>query len=167
MAEKSYYDVLINWLKGAHTVETTLVNMLENQADRATEFPELRSHLQGHREASQRHAEMVRQCIEQLGGDVSELRTSVSKLFGEAQSRFLGVYGDSVVRDAIVGSVVEQVEISSYNAIIALAERLGENGVVDTCSEILEDEQRMLDYFNENLEDIVNDAYDADRLTKD
>lgn len=166
MADKNYHDVLINWLKSAYTIETSLVNMLENQAERATEFSDLRNRLHGHREATQRHADMVEDCITHLGGDVSEVRAQVSKFIGEAQSRMLGTFGDSVVRDSIVGAMVEELESSTYNAIITLANRLDEQKVVDTCSQILEEEEQMREYFDDNIENIVNQAYEHDTLTE-
>ncbi len=166
MADKNYYDVLTNWLKNAYNIETTLVQMLDNQAERAGGFTELRSQLHGHREATQRHAQMVKECLEYLGEDVSEVRAQASKLFGEVQSRMVGVYGDSIVRDAIVGAMVEQLEISTYSAIITLADQLGEQKIVNNCSEILEDERNMHGFLEDHLEKVVNRAYEEDLLTK-
>lgn len=166
MADKTHHDLLVNWLKNAYTIENTLVSMLENQAGRATEFPELRSQLQRHREATQQHADMVKQSLNQLGEDVSEVRAQASKFFGEVQSRMLGAFGDSVVRDAVIGSMAEQLEIATYNSIIALAEKLDEQGIVNTCSKILEDEHNMQEFLNDNIDDLVEQAYDQDQLMR-
>lgn len=164
MAEKTYNELLINWLKSAYSMETRLVNTLENQAERASVFPELQSRLYGHREESQRHADMVKGCIERLGGDVSQIRTGVSKFLGEAQSKLLGAYGDSIVRDLIVASMVEQSEISSYRAIIALAENLDDTETVQTCQQILDEEEAMHSYLGDHLTDLVDQAYQQDLL---
>ncbi len=165
MARNDNTELLINWLKSAHSLESTLANVLENQADRATSFPELQSRLYGHREESLRHANMVERCITELGGDVSAIRAQVSKLFGEAQSKMLGTFQDTVVRDLIVGITSEQMEISSYTAIITLAEELGENRVVEICEDILQDEENMYDFLEENLEEVVRRSFQMDLLT--
>lgn len=164
MAEQNYTEILVDWLKNLHSIESSLVNMLENQAGRADAFPEFQSRLRGHREQSMRHEDMVKSCIERLGGDVSQVRAGMSKLMGEVQSKFVGAFDDAIVRDAVVGSVVEQLEISSYNAIITLADRIGEQRTVDICSEILEEEEEMYDYLTDNIENLVNQAYESGTL---
>ena len=165
MTRKDYDDLLVKWLKSAHALESTLASMLEEQAERASSFPEIKSRLQGHREESLRHANMVESCITDLGGDVSGLRTKVSKIFGDAQSKMLATYEDTLVRDMIVGLTSEQMEIASYRAIISLAKELGNNGVVDVCENILKDEEKMYDFLEENLEDVVVRSYELDLLT--
>lgn len=165
MATTNDTELLTNWLKSAHSLESTLANVLEHQAERASSFPDLQSRLYGHREESLRHANMVETCITDLGGDVSGLRTQVSKIFGEAQSKMLGTFEDTVVRDMIVGITSEQMEIASYKSIITLAHQMGRDKIVARCEQILDDELKMHDYLDTNLEDIVNRSYEMDLLT--
>lgn len=167
MSDNDYRELLTNWLKNIYTVENSLVNNLENQKERAEAFPELQSRLMGHREESQRHADMVSREIDRLGGDVSGVRTQVSKLMGDIQSKFMGAYGDSLARDLITNTMLEQFEISSYETISALASRLGEQQTVDTCNEILEDEKQMHQYLTDNLENFINESYERDLLTNE
>ena len=166
MANQNYQDVLVDWLENAYSFENAVVGMLENQIERASGFPDLRSQLQEHREASRRHANTVESCIERLGGDISQVRESISKFLGDTPSKLVGIGGDSVVKDTIVGSIIEQYEISTYTAIITLAERLGDDNTADRCREILDDEQQMHDYLTENIENIVNQAYERELLGK-
>ncbi len=166
MAKTNPHDLLVNWLKTAYSMETSLVNMLEDQAERASAFPEMQSRLYGHREQSQRHADLVKGCISRLGADVSQVRTGLAKFLGGTQSKLLGAYGDSIVRDAIVGSVAEQLEISSYNAIINLADKLNDEETVRVCSQILEEEKEMHAFFEDELANLVDQAYERDLLTK-
>lgn len=164
MAEKNYTEVLVDWLKSAHSIETTLVNVLENQAERADGFPDFQSRLRGHREASMRHAEMVKSCIERLGGDVSQVRAGMSKFMGDLQSKFMGTFSDSIVRDAVTGTMAEQLEISTYNAIVTLSNRIGEERTAEICQEILEEEEEMHDYLVNSVDELVNKAYEGGTL---
>lgn len=166
MAEKNHTEVLVDWLKNAYSIENTLVNVLENQAERADGFPDLQSRLRGHREASMRHADMVKNNIERLGGDVSQIRAGMSKFMGDLQSKFTGAFSDSIVRDAVTGAMAEQLEISTYNGIITLANRIGEERTVETCEEILEEEKEMHDYLNNSIEELVNKAYESNMLVE-
>lgn len=160
MATTDNKDLLIKWLNGAYSLETTLVGMLENQADRASDFPDFQNRIQGHHEDTKRHANVVKGCISRLGGDVSEVRAGISKLFGEAQSQFLGAFGDSIIKDALVGATSEQFEIVSYKAIIALADKIGDDETSRVCKEILKEEEEMLEFFSKNIEEIVDQGLD-------
>ena len=164
MAAKNHEELLLNWLQSVHALEVRLVNILEKQAERASAMPQLQQRLYGHREESQRHADLVRGCIERRGGEVSQIREGLSKFMGEVQSRLLGTFGDSVVRDAITGSMIEQSEIASYRAIITLADRLDDQQTVDVCKEILAEEEEMFSYFDDELNNLVNHAYDRKLL---
>ncbi len=165
MTEHDYNHLLLNWLKSAYAMENSLVNMLDNQAERASIFPEVATRLREHRKESQRHANMVEGCIKRLGGDVSQVRKGMSKLMGELQSKFLDAYQDTIVRDAIVGAASEQFEIASYKAIIALAEKLGDQKTVSVCEEILAEEEDMYHFLNDHLHDLVGESYERDVLT--
>ena len=165
MTTQDYNDLLVSWLKNAHAMETSLIKVLENQAERASVFPELSSRLRGHREESQRHANLLEGCIERRGGEISQLRTGVSKLMADVESSFLGAFEDSIVKDTILGVTSERTEIASYTAIIALANELGDEKTVEICEEILEDEIKMEEFLTDNLPELVHEAFERDLLT--
>jgi ferritin-like metal-binding protein YciE len=165
MSEHDYNHLLINWLKSAYAMENSVVRMLDNQAERASLFPQVATRLSDHREESQRHANMIEGCIKRLGGDVSQVRKGMSKMMAELQSKFLDAYDDTIVRDAIVGAATEQFEIASYKAIIALAEKLGDQETINVCQEILEEEEEMYHFLNDHLQELVGESYERDVLT--
>lgn len=147
-------------------METTLIGMLEKQAERASFFPDYQNKIRNHHEETKGHANIVEGCIERLGGDVSDIRATLSKFVGEAQSQFLGVFKDSVVKDGMVGTTSEQFEIVTYKSIIALANKIGDDETVSACQGILKEEEEMFEFFSENLEELVNQAYDRGLLIK-
>lgn len=165
MTEHDYQHLLLNWLKNAYAMETSVIKMLDDQAERATQFPDIADRLREHRQESQHHAQLVEGCIKRLGGDVSQFREGMSKMMGGIQSKFLDVYEDTIVRDAIVGAATEQFEIASYKAILALAEKIGDDESVRICKEILADEQEMYDFLNDHVHGLVGESYDRNMLT--
>lgn len=166
MENKNYTELLVKWLKDVHALENTLTNVLANQGERASTFPDIQSRLYGHREESMRHASMVETCVTRLGGDISDVRTGLSKAFGEAQAKMLGGFKDSIVRDAIMSSASEQLEISAYTSIITLAEQLGDGETANICNQILEDEEDMLAFLQDNISELVQESYEMDLLTQ-
>ena len=150
--------LLIDWLRDAYGLERGLTQVLDNQAKRAQMFPDVRSKIQSHLEETRIHAEMVKGCIERLGANVSRLKSGAAAVFGEIQSQSLTSSPVNVVRDAIMSTAAEQMEIATYRAIITLAEDIGDEETVKTCKDILKDEERMHKWLEKDLPDLVHEA---------
>lgn len=148
-------DTLIAWLNDAHAMENALVSTLERQADRAQDRPEIRERLLQHADETRGHARRVEQCIEDLGGSTSTVKDAMGKVEGWMAGLTNAVAGDDIVKDALSGYAAEHLEIASYQALIAGAEALGEQQVVDACEEILEDEERQANWLETNLPAVV------------
>lgn len=159
MNKQENRQTLLNWLKGAYMMEKSLVSVLDKQAEHAKGYQELQTRLREHKNESQRHADLVKSCIERHGGSVSDLRAEVMKLISKAQTQMLGVFDEQVIKDTVLSSASEELEISTYKAIIKLAESLEDDETVKICQEILEEEEQMLKFLNENLENVVEATY--------
>ncbi len=68
-------DLLIAWLNDAHGMENALIQILEHQIKDAKDYPQVQSKLEQHLEQTRRHAQMVKDCIERLGGKTSTVKT--------------------------------------------------------------------------------------------
>jgi len=150
-------DTLINWLNDAHAMEKGLIEVLENHANDAEDHPHVRAKIEEHLEKTRRHADLVEQCVERLGGDTSALKTAVGKLSGWFQGLSTGAAGDELVKNAISDYAAEHFEIASYEALMSAAEALGEEVVVRVCEEILADEKEMAHWLEQNLPGMVQE----------
>lgn len=155
MSTDPHRQLLIKWLEGAYTLEKTLSKALTRQAKHAREFPELQARLHEHTRETKRHCELVKHCLEDLGAEAPELRAKASSFAGAAQAGFTGFLDNTFVKDTMIGAASEELEISMYQAIIALAEKLGEDEIASICSDILEDERAMLAFFHDNLPQMI------------
>lgn len=159
MNKRENKETLLNWLKGAYMMEKSLVAVLDKQAEHAASHPELHARILKHKNETQRHVDLVKSCVTRHGGKVSDLRAEVSKLLSRAQSQMIGVFDEVVLKDAVMSSASEELEISTYKAIIKLAEHLGDEETVSICKEILKEEEDMLNFLNENLGNLVDATY--------
>jgi ferritin-like metal-binding protein YciE len=144
-------ETLLNWLNDAHAMEKGLIEVLENHAQDAEDYPNIKAKIEQHLEKTRRHADLVEECIQRLGGDISALKTAVGKLSGWFQGRSTGAAGDELVKNAISDYAAEHFEIASYEALVAAAEALGEEVVARVCLEILADEKEMAHWLEQNL----------------
>jgi ferritin-like metal-binding protein YciE len=104
LADSKSGEMLIDWLRDAHAMEKQAEQMLSNTARRIENYPELKARLERHLDQTRRQADLVRSCIERLGG-----------LF----------VGDEVVKGSMASYVFEQMEIASYRTLMAAAEHCG------------------------------------------
>src|SRR5438034_10713830 len=93
MTEK---DLLISWLNDAHGMENALIKVLEHQVKDAQDFPHVQAKLEQHLEQTRRHAEMVKGCIETLGGKTSTIKTGMATLFAQMQAASTGPAKDEM-----------------------------------------------------------------------
>jgi ferritin-like metal-binding protein YciE len=151
-------DLLIAWLNDAYAMENALIPILENHAADAKDHPDVEARIRAHRDETRRHAELVKQCVEQLGSSTSATKTSAGTLFGYMQSVSTGMFSDEPVKNVLTDYATEQFEIACYSALTTAAEQLGEPRVATVCREIIRDEQRMADWLATQLPTIVREA---------
>jgi ferritin-like metal-binding protein YciE len=65
----THHDLIIGWLNDAHVMELGIVQVLERHAASAAEYPQVQAGIQKHLEQTRQHAELVKGCVERLGGD--------------------------------------------------------------------------------------------------
>jgi len=61
--------MLIAWLNDAYGMEVGIVEVLERQAASAADHPQIQAGLEKHLEETRQHAELVKGCVERLGGE--------------------------------------------------------------------------------------------------
>ncbi len=149
-------DLVIAWLDNAYALESGLVQTLQSHAKDARDFPQLQARIQQHVEESRRHAGLVRGCVVRLGGSTSGLKSGIAAVAGKGQGVTMRPAQDRVVKNALADCSAEQMEISSYKALIAAAQDLGDQETVSMCQQILQDEEEMARFLDQQLSTIVS-----------
>lgn len=148
---------LITWLSDAHAMEKSIAQSLKAHSADAKQHPEIRERLRQHLEETRHHADLVKGCIENLGGSASRLKSGMSSMMGAVQGAATMPAKDSLVKDMLADSAAEQLEIASYRGIITAAEEIGDTDTARVCRRILRDEEQMLEWFEEQLPSMVRD----------
>lgn len=144
-------DLLISWLNDAHAMETALVEILEHQVKDAEKYPAVQVRLQQHLEQTRRHAEIVKGCVDRLGGSTSSVKSGMANMFGKVQAMSTGPAEDEMVKNALADYGAESFEVASYRALIAAAMEIGEAQVATACQEILREDEAMAQWIEQNL----------------
>ncbi len=148
-------DLVLAWLNNAYSTENGLVQTLQSHAKDAKDFPQLQARIQQHVEETRRHANLIQGCIQRLGGNTSGLKSGMGTLVGKAQGVVARPAQDAVVKNALADSAAEQLEIASYKALGAAAQDLGDQETLSICRQILEEEEDMARFLDQNLPTVV------------
>jgi len=149
--DKDQKEMLLSWLNDAYSMEQGLIPILENHVKDAENFPQLANKLQEHIGQTRNHAEMVKGCIERLGGDVSKLKEAMGKFMGMVQSVSTAAFHDEVIKDSLSDYAAEQFEVASYTALVTAAEQLGDMETANVCRRIMQEDADMASWLHNNL----------------
>ena len=148
-------DLVIAWLNDAHGMENALVQILEHQIKDAKDYPQVQAKLEQHLEQTRRHAELVKGCVEALGGKTSTMKTGVATLFGQMQALSTGAAKDEMLKNALADYAAENFEVASYTALISAAQALGEQQTATVCEQIRQEDEEMARWIQQNLPSLV------------
>lgn len=148
-------DVLIDWLRDAHAMESQAVEMLERQVDRIENYPDLLAKAREHIEVSKRQADRVRQCLKLLGTDTSSIKTGIGMLMGNAQSLSGLFSSDEVVKASVFNYAFEHFEIANYRALIAAATTAGQPDIARILQQSLDEEIEMAGWLEQRLPQVT------------
>jgi ferritin-like metal-binding protein YciE len=151
-------DLFVAWLNDAYGMENALIKVLEHQIKDAKDFPPIQAKLEQHLEQTKRHAELVKGCVENLGGHTSTVKTGISKLFGQMQALSTGPAHDELMKNALADYAAENFEIASYTALIRAAQELGEQETARVCQQLLRDEEEMAQWLQQQLPTLVQQS---------
>jgi ferritin-like metal-binding protein YciE len=150
-------DTLISWLNDAYAMEQNLIQVLENHAKDARNHPDIEAKDLEHLEATRRHAEVLRECLDQVGGSVSSAKSAMGSISGFFQGVSTGMAPDEIVKNFLADFAAEHFEIASYNALIAAARAAGRDELIPRFEEILREEQEMADWLRQRLPTVVEE----------
>jgi ferritin-like metal-binding protein YciE len=151
MAGTDPTKLYLQWLNDAYSMELGLVPVLENHAKDMESHSLDAARMRQHISETQRHAELLKECINRTGGDVSSLKATMGKTIGTLKGASTGMFSDELVKDCLADYSAEHLEIASYTSLIAAAEDAGDTQTAAVCRTILEDEISMSQWLESQI----------------
>lgn len=154
----AHQEMFMSWLKDAYAMEISLIEVLERRVNDAEGHPQMQEMDRKHLEETRRHAELVKSRIEALGEETSSIKSGMSKLTGMFQGMATKPASDTLVKNGLADYASENFEIASYKALMAAAQEMGDQETVEMCRQIIQDEERMAKFLDENLPMVVQET---------
>jgi ferritin-like metal-binding protein YciE len=159
---KESKEILADWLRDAHAMESNQIHMLEKQSDGLADFPAIQRRVADHAEESRRHAELVEQCLKSIGEDTSALKEAIGKFTGQLSPLAASMSADEPVKIALANTGLEHFEIACYRSLQAAAEHCGQHEIARVAAEILRDEENMARYLEGEIDLITRTHLDQE-----
>lgn len=153
----AHRDTFLSWLNDAYAMERDIEKVLESHADDAKDYPNIQSKIRQHLEVTRSQAERVKGVIERLGGDVSTIKTGMSKLMGMIKGASTELAKDQLIKNALAEYATEYFEIASYKSLVAAARRLGDQQAVETFEQIIKEEEEMALWLDQQLPTVTQE----------
>jgi ferritin-like metal-binding protein YciE len=134
-------DTLIVGLRNAYALEGQALSTMENVRSRLEHYPEFQSAVALHIQETEQQQRSVEQLLGRFGEEPSTLKEAAMKLAGNLQSMMHGMASDEVLKNLFALYAFEHFEIATYTSLIAMADDCGETEVVQTCRQILTQEE--------------------------
>jgi ferritin-like metal-binding protein YciE len=139
-------DLFVHKLGAALTMEETIIEMLENLQEEASN-PTLQYNLQQHYKETQQHVANLHQVFQALGEEPEKESCPAIDGLEKEGKQMIKEADDSLVDPVILagGIETEHHEIAVYDGLIITAEQLDDQDIVALLHENLEQEEAALD----------------------
>lgn len=148
-------EQLTTWLNSAYAMEQSLAKVLENHAKDAKDLPEMQRRIEEHINETHTQADRVADCLARLGQKPSAVKSAMGNVMGMVQGASTGMFRDELVKNVLADYASEHFEIACYRSLIAAAEAADQPEIAEICAEILEEEEAMAAWLEEQIDDVT------------
>lgn len=147
-------DQLIKYLTDAHAIEEQAIAQMRAAPDLAGE-PGLAAAFRAHLEESERHERLVRERLEAHGASPSKLKDAVMAVGGKGFVLFARSQPDTTGKLAAHALSYEHLEYASYELLMRVARRAGDDETAAVAERIRDEEAAMAGRIEERIEAAV------------
>ena len=153
----SKQDIVLEWLRDAHSKGQQARDLYKKQADRLRNYPEVQTRFNEYVDQSKRHQRMLEEAIDRLGGKTSVIKDLGGKVMAWGQSLSGLPMSDEVVKGVMFCYTFQQMGIAAYRVIIVAAEEAGDLETKTICEDIMQEDQVMADWIYERIPQITRE----------
>jgi ferritin-like metal-binding protein YciE len=159
-------ETLLDWLRDAHAMEDSIVEVLEKQVKMLDHKPQIQGKVREHLEITKQQRDRLAELVEKLGGKTSAVKSITGNFLANVQALSMSSAPDAIVKNALSDFAVEHYEIACYTALMAAAEQQGQQEVVRVCREFIDQEREMANFLEHHLPRITTEYLGQQQTAK-
>jgi ferritin-like metal-binding protein YciE len=150
-------SVLAMGLRNAHAMESQALELLERQASRLEEYPEVQAQIQHHLAQTERQLERLERCLDALGEDLSPVKDAALAALGSMMSLSNAMAEDEILKNTFANYSFEHYEIAAYKSLLTLCEIATQRSIVPLLQQSLDEEEAMAKWLKDNVSRVTKD----------
>jgi ferritin-like metal-binding protein YciE len=159
MAADTLEEQLVKYLTDAHSIEVQALAQMRSAPGLASD-PGLASAFRDHEAETERHEQLMRDCLERHGASPSRLKDAVMAVGGKGFVLFARSQPDTDGKLATHALSYEHLERASYELLSRVAERAGDSETASVAREIRDEEVAMASRLEAAFDGSVEAALD-------
>jgi ferritin-like metal-binding protein YciE len=155
MRSNTARSLFILGLRNAHAMERQAEQLMQRQAERLTDFPELQLRLRSHLQETRQQIRRLERRLDACGDAHSTLKDAALSLLGNLAALGNALAGDEILKNAFANNAFEHYEIAAYKSLLALAEAAGIPEAVADLTLSLQEEEQMAAWLDAHVQDVT------------
>lgn len=144
-------EIFVTGLRNAHAMETQARELMERQAERLTDYPEVQLQMKAHLRETEGQLARLDQCLSSLGESASTIKDTTQSFMGNMMATAHSVAGDEILKNTFANNAFENFEIAAYKSLIALCGPAGADNVRALLEQSLREEEDMAAWVDGNV----------------
>jgi ferritin-like metal-binding protein YciE len=142
---------LVAWLEDAYGMEMALIPLLKSHASDLKDHPQIQSRLEQHALLTAQHAEMVKELINQHGGNTNPHPGTLINTMEALSKVPTAPHENVLIKDHIIGYVALSLQIAAYKVLVTASKKINEQKMLGVCNQILKDNQEMANWIDQHI----------------
>jgi ferritin-like metal-binding protein YciE len=151
MDSQTATQLFLTGLKNAHSMETQARELMERQAERLDDYPEVKEKIVAHLSETEQQLKRLDQCLGMFDESSSTVKDTAQSIMGNLAAISHTVADDEVLKNTLANNAFENYEIAAYKPLLAMCGAAG----ADRCKPMLEtslkEEEQMAKWVASNV----------------
>ncbi|HYN00035.1 MAG TPA: ferritin-like domain-containing protein [Aestuariivirgaceae bacterium] len=150
-------SIFATCLRHAHAMETHALELLDRQAGRLGNYPEVQAQIHQHLAETERQLQWLAKCLDALGED----RLTVDDAAPSGLENILAIsralVGEEILKNTFANYAFEHYEIAAYKSLLTLCEMAIQRSIAPLLRESLAEEEAMAQWLGDKISRVTKD----------
>ena len=134
-------ELYLQGLRNAHALETQALEIMQRQAGRLENYPEMKAGLERHITQTEEQQRRLDQILQAHGTSYSAIKETATGLMGNLTAIVHAATSDEVLRNSFANYAFEHFEAAAYTSLITMAEAAGDQRHIPLLQQTLREEE--------------------------
>ena len=148
-------EIFITGLRNAHAMETQAREMMERQAERLDNYPDVRARVEEHLRETVGQIQRIDRLLASAGESSSALKDATQSFMGNMAAMAHTVMPDEILKNTFANNAFEHFEIAAYKSLMSLADISGASSAIPLLEASLKEEEAMAAWIDQHIDSVT------------